>query len=404
MLISPFSDIDSKNPQTIPLEPSERVVIVTDFFPNELSGAGPWSERFKGLYYKIFQNYSFPPAKACWYSVRDKCLHSSDRKDHSPTTISMCRFLVREFANVRGKKTTVLILTYPLFRGREFLRSLFLIIALKILTWSSKFRFCLDFLEPPLLMPEVASKDTLIKTITYTVLYLQEKAYLKAANQVITGGDEMSNYLKQKYSLYGKAFSAIAQGVTVSDFPLTDRKLKADPFTLFYGGTLTKERGADRLFECVDSLNASYPIKLVCCGKIDGGLELPEKSWLMVYANLSYNEYVNLITTVADVAILPYPVNDWWGKISISKVATYAAAGLPILSTSLPHTANFLEQWECGLVANTWEEMKGLVVRLYEEPDLCNQLGKNARRAAESCLDWGVLVPELSHIVSRFSR
>jgi glycosyltransferase involved in cell wall biosynthesis len=304
--------------------------------------------------------------------------------------------------NIAKEKATVLIVTYPIFRGREYLKSMFFIAVMKILNRFSKFRLCLDFLEPPLLMPEIASRDTVTKKVLYALRYLQEREYLKAAHHVITGGDEMSEDLKQKYNLFNKPFSVIAQGINVADFPLNERKQKADAFTIFYGGTLTRARGMDYLFKCMDGLSQSYPIKLVCCGRIYGRPEISSKSWLTVYSDLSYNEYVKLITTVADAAILPYPVNDWWGKISISKVATYAAAGVPILSTALPHTGSFLRQWECGLVANTWEEMGRLAIKLYEEPILCNKLGKNARRAAESCLDWEVLVPKLKHVLYSF--
>jgi len=295
-------------------------------------------------------------------------------------------------------KTNFLI-HYPCFRMREIIKNFFLIAIIKLFQRMPGVKVFLDFLEPPLLMPEFSNNHSFLKSIVFWVLRKQEKSYLTGADVIITGGDEMSQYLDREYGIGVGMFISIPQGVNISNFAHELRRSEKDSFTVFYGGTMSEDRGIKELFECMDRINRHHTVNLLCCGHVHQAMEITDRSWLEVRTNLSYYEYIGLITSRADVGILPYPVNDRWGKISISKLATYAAAGIPIISTALPHTEKFLRFWDCGRTANDWDGIEKLIIDLYQDRKLCRSLGENARKAAKGALDWPVLVGKLESIL-----
>jgi glycosyltransferase involved in cell wall biosynthesis len=302
------------------------------------------------------------------------------------------------------EKRISFLIVYPIFRLREFHKSLFIILILKALNKTKHVNIIIDFLEPPLLIISLNKINHFLKKVMLLVSAFQEKAYLKVASRILTGGDQMSCYLSTTYKIDITKFAVIEQGINVSDYGERSNDASHKEFTVFYGGLLSKDRGIEELIECIEKINEIYPVNLLCCGTIHPSLKLPRRSWLKVYTKLDYDEYVNKMLKYADVGILPYPVNDWWGKISVSKLATYAAAGIPIISTALPHTELFLQRWNCGHTAKDWRGIGGLIIKLYSDRDLCKTLGRNARVAAEQALAWPILVEKLENILSQLAQ
>jgi glycosyltransferase involved in cell wall biosynthesis len=74
--------------------------------------------------------------------------------------------------------------------------------------------------------------------------------------------------------------------------------------------------------------------------------------------------------------------------MSMTKMATYMAAGLAVLSTQLTETSNILKQWNCGISVKDWSEMASALRQLCEDKSLRERLGKNARRAAVEEYNW----------------
>jgi len=74
--------------------------------------------------------------------------------------------------------------------------------------------------------------------------------------------------------------------------------------------------------------------------------------------------------------------------MSLTKMATYMAVGLPVLSTQLTETSNILSKWNCGISVKDWTEMANALRQLCEDKSLRERLGKNARRAAVEEYNW----------------
>jgi glycosyltransferase involved in cell wall biosynthesis len=246
----------------------------------------------------------------------------------------------------------------------------------------------IDFIDPPLMMADLFVGRSFSGRMLACILRLREKTFLKLAHTLVTNSPEMGAYLKQTYELDGVSFVDVPMGVNVSDFVPSDDRWNRDEFTIVYGGAISADRGIADLIGCIERISVRISVRLLLCGRVDPSVRLPEQPWLEVHPSLSYGEYAALVSGRAHVGIIPYPVNQWWGMVSISKLATYAAAGAPILALVLPHTSRFITRWKCGEVAHSWDEMELLLDRLNSDRDRCRQLGENARTAAERALSW----------------
>jgi glycosyltransferase involved in cell wall biosynthesis len=377
----------------------DHILIISSFFPGDEAGRGPWGQRYKGLYGGIFRHME-SSWQMEWYSVAENRLYIFSPKGTEQHSQSIYIYLLRQlFSSLYFRTKTKFIISYPCFRGRQFLKTVFFISVLKLLQQFHQSKVYLDFVDPPLMMMKIYNENPLLRKILPFLCYFQEKAYMRTSEVIITNADQMALYLRQKYRLVSGKFVSIPMGINVNDFSPDPQRFQRNGFTIFYGGTISEERGVLQLFDSIERVNKIHPVTLLCCGPMRQSLEIPHAPWLKVYTDLSYQEYVNLLISSADVGIIPYPVNEWWNKVSISKLATYTAAGIPTLTTNIQHTAEFLRYWNCGLVAENWEIMDKLIVQLYEDRNLCSTLGINAREAAEKALDWSVLVSKLEKIL-----
>ncbi|TWJ16712.1 glycosyltransferase family protein [Geobacter argillaceus] len=382
-----------------------RLLIIAALFPDEKAGDGPWSERFNGLYGRLFRQ-SAGYGTTGWYA-----LDVNRHYEHTPSgevgrRKSLAAFFGLDliWGQFRHRHTTLLI-AYPLFKSRQSAYSIFFLLVLAVLRMSRRVKICLDFVDPPLMITKLYVR---LLTLQKAIIFFrrpQEKAYLRLAHSIVVNSVEMGEHLRADYNLSSQEIMAVAMGTNVTDFvpdPMVGRRRE---FTVVYGGRLRGDRGALELINCLTQVNLTHPVRLLCCGPVESSLRLPDYPWLEIYPDLGYSDYVSLLVKRGDVGIIPYPANEWWEKVSISKLATYAAAGIPVLSTDLHHTTRFLARWNCGLTAASWKEMAELIVRLYEDRDLCMELGRNARNAAESELAWDILARRLADLLSqRFGR
>lgn len=390
-------------------ETTRRFVLITRFFPEELAARGPWSERFDGLYGSMFHSAGLSKALVCWYAVDERTLRTRDDTRVSSSNICLFRFLLKEVlrAGLSKRKTpTSILVHYPFFKSREMMSNALLILCLKLLRCMPDLKVVLDFLDPPLLMPEIADRRSLAGRLYFAFLQKMENLYLACAHEIVTGGDDMSRLLSETYGIDIDHFFCIGQGTYVSGYQPGEARGRRNRLNVVYGGTFSESRGIVELFDCIDRISRTHDIRLICCGRPQGALSIPDRDWLSIRSGLTFKEYVEILTNEADVGVLPYPVNDWWGKISVSKVATYMAAGLPVVSTALPHTAAFIRQWDCGYSGVSWSAIEKFLTRLCEDGALCRKLGDNARTAAEKALDWQVLsrVLEERFTAERYSR
>ena len=198
--------------------------------------------------------------------------------------------------------------------------------------------------------------------------------------------------------------------VTVYDSPedVTDVAFKNDrsnkKFTLFYAGGLSSARALnlDKAFNAIRDLEG---VKLVIAGYgdlvdeiRDWSREVPEK--VQFIGSISHEE-VLIRTVEADLLfVFRSPLVLANKYICGSKLLETMMCGRPILVNKGTSTATKVYKENCGLVvdANNIEKIREAIIKLRDNPELCEELGANGRRAYEERYSWEIMEKRLVDI------
>ena len=133
--------------------------------------------------------------------------------------------------------------------------------------------------------------------------------------------------------------------------------------TLGYVGTVDRRRGFPELIHLVRKLRAEgLDIYLIINGNNPEEIDLGAYPWVRLYERQPLQCFSELLGSI-DVGVIPYVDQKYWGLMSITKMATYMAAGLPILSLHLAETASILAKWDCGVSVKNWDDMASAMER-----------------------------------------
>ena len=154
--------------------------------------------------------------------------------------------------------------------------------------------------------------------------------------------------------------------------------------TLGYVGSVEQRRGFPRLIEIVKNLRSEgFPVDLVINGNKPENIDLSDYPWVRLYERQPLESLAELLRSV-DVGVIPYVDKEYWGLLSITKMATYMAAGLPILSLQLTETSNILAKWDCGISVDDWDGFVAAVKTLCQDKSLRERLGKKTPAGQQS--------------------
>ncbi|MBT9151538.1 MAG: GDP-mannose-dependent monoacylated alpha-(1-6)-phosphatidylinositol monomannoside mannosyltransferase [candidate division WS2 bacterium] len=172
-------------------------------------------------------------------------------------------------------------------------------------------------------------------------------------------------------------------------------------FTLFYAGNFSRGRrpNIDKIFAAVNSVDG---VKLVISGYGDliGEIEewsrkIPDKIEFLGF--ISHEEVFQRSSTadlliVARTSVIP---NNRYNCGSTFLRALMC--GRPFLANKDTATADKVVKENCGLVVdgNDAEGIKEAIMKLRDNPELCEELGANARRAYEERYSWEIMEQRL---------
>lgn len=98
----------------------------------------------------------------------------------------------------------------------------------------------------------------------------------------------------------------------------------------------------------------------------------------------------------ADVFLLPFPNTVYNMGRWPSKVCDYMASGRPIVSNPVGDIASLFEKHKIGLLADEdVEDFAAKILYLLDHPKVAANMGRNARRVAETQYDWQILIQRL---------
>jgi glycosyltransferase involved in cell wall biosynthesis len=170
-------------------------------------------------------------------------------------------------------------------------------------------------------------------------------------------------------------------------------------FSLFYAGTLNRNRPLDKVVRAVVAIDG---VRLTVAGYGESVKEIeswaaaiPEK--IQFIGKISYPE-VLACTIIADLLFSFYnPDIPLVKYASSNKLFEAMMCRKPILVGDGTSMAQIVTRENCGLVVdcNSIDKIRDAIVRLKEDPGLCRHLGENGRKAYEQRYSWEIMQKKL---------
>ena len=246
----------------------------------------------------------------------------------------------------------------------------------------------LDTTEDEILLPKEV-RDIFIKI---------DKLFMRLASSVILADDAQ---IEEVGGVPNSKVVAIYDSPpdTFNKMDISHRR--NDTFTLFYGGMLLSAKllNLDKIFTAIKDIEG---VKIIIAGFGDLVDEIKEWSHQMpdkiqFIGEISHTEVLKRSAEADLLFILRSPLLLANKYICGSKVLEAMMCGTPILVNKGTSTASKVYEENCGFVvdANNIEEIKRAIIKLRDNPKLCEKLGANARKAYEQRYSWGIMEKRL---------
>lgn len=146
---------------------------------------------------------------------------------------------------------------------------------------------------------------------------------------------------------------------------------------------------------------ASNSVIRIVADKFPVNLNFPKEKIDFHY--WSEDNEANLVQTM-DVGIMPMPYNEWTHGKCAFKMLQYMACGLPVIVSPVGMNLEVLEKGALGIGALHEKDWTDALIHLYENRELCSQLGKNGRSVIESTYSRKLITKKLANIFLSFDN
>jgi len=212
-----------------------------------------------------------------------------------------------------------------------------------------------------------------------------EKKLIKIVDHLITIDEPFKNYYKKIFS------NSITIVMNCKDLIYSSYESpKNDVFTLIYIGVMTRSRFFPDVIDIIGDLDN---VKLIIAGK-------KEALFDKIFEYSKKYENIEFLGTIPTEEILPmtrksdatFIIADTKGQHHLNvfnKQFEAMVCGRPIIITKGTYAAEMTEDLKCGLTVNyNKKSVKESIIRLRDEPKLCEELGMNAFKAANEEYNW----------------
>lgn len=230
----------------------------------------------------------------------------------------------------------------------------------------------------------------------------KEEAFLKKADKVITVSQEFVNELVNRTNINENKVVLVPNTIRESfynSFELNNEIVKKykDNFVVLYLGDTHVRRGLLTAIKAVKNLKEQIPnIKLVIVGKNTTDYILKEEvNKLKINQFVDFEGWQNVslfpsYIKVSTVCISPLRRNIQHDVAYANKLFQYMSLGKPLLVSNAIAQKNLIEKVKGGLVHEEMnvEDFESKILKLYKNPSLGNELGKNGERFVKNEFTW----------------
>jgi len=234
-----------------------------------------------------------------------------------------------------------------------------------------------------------------------TICLAMEKFIMRWATSIIVADEEQ---IKGIGGIPNRSVVAIYDSppdyLNKRDAGRHDKQVRGE-FTLFYAGQLYRDRRVN-LDKAIEAIKEIEGVRLVVAGYGDMAEELREVSARMpgkieFIGQISYEEVIRRGFMADLFFVLRDPTLPFYRYICGSTLFNAMICGKPILVNQGTSTTKKVSEENCGLAvnANDIEEIRRAILKLRDNPQLCEELGTNARIAYEQRYSWEIMEQRL---------
>jgi glycosyltransferase involved in cell wall biosynthesis len=232
---------------------------------------------------------------------------------------------------------------------------------------------------------------------------------LKFSSKIICVSKKMIEYLHDQKGVPFEKMAYVTNGVDLEFFKHVDYEksviLKnklglADKLIFGYVGDFQKWQGVEKIISSAKKIGDDKDLAFLIVG---GKRELRQNNTLFIpkIPRAQVPDYYS----VCDVLVLPRPSYLTAEIAAPTKFAEYSAMGKPILTTNVGDAADFVREYNCGIVVEDnapTSLMRGIKEFRSKSIEELKEMGINSRKLAENEFDWRKVGDKLLRVVDTF--
>lgn len=229
---------------------------------------------------------------------------------------------------------------------------------------------------------------------------------ITAATLLIAVSEEVSKYLKTLISVHNK-IHVIPNGVNTKFFNESlQSTYHSNKFTIGFIGSMKPWHGLPVLLDAFELLHKKVQdARLLIVGdgpeRIELVKTLRQKNLLdsTEITGTIPRDKVPYILSSFDIAVAPYPQLENF-YFSPLKVYEYMASGLPVVASRIGQLKELIFSGENGILVSPGNplELANAFYKLYCDPIMRKNLGKNARKTVIDFYDWDIVAKRILNL------
>lgn len=269
------------------------------------------------------------------------------------------------------------------------------------------------FMEANGFLPEAQKLETNYDPKLYPVLIFMEALNYWLSQGIFTVTNVAENKITWFYALDSGNVHSVRNGANTDLIEPLDRDeclrklgLDVDQFYVGFMGTLARWSGVEILADAASILHEEYDeieFIIISGTPSKGGFkESVHKRGLgnsfHFFGPVAWRKIPRYLSAL-DVGVTPLTPHNTGGDPL--KNYEYMASGLPIIVSDVNNMGEMVEREQCGLVfqPGSPQSLKDRIITLYENHELRQKFGKNARTAVQERYDWEHTTRKISTIL-----
>ena len=234
--------------------------------------------------------------------------------------------------------------------------------------------------------------------------FKMEKRLLKYVDYIITVNEPLHDYFK---SISDKPVSIVmnCNDLIIKEYVPTNNKI----FIISYIGVLSSNRFFPQI---IDKIAEIKGIKFVIAGRkenmdIYNQVEKSAKKYSnVIFLGTIPVDKVIPLTMESDCVLCPLDPSFKSHKVALAnKQFDAMVCGKPIICTKGTYPGDLTEKLNCGLIVDyNLDAIKEAVIKLRENPTLCEEFGRNGLEAAKKKYNWDIQKHIFLQLYKKFNQ